>query len=154
MADIEEALRVGYPKELQYKLEERRAKCYLGLKDNGRAVESFRKTLQALDDAKISPEKKHKLASDSQIMLALLAKDKRTVATNKLNNTKPMKKIVPKIENPQELYPDCDEALRIIDEGGVVGRRGVATRDIKAGEVLIVDKPHCAALLPHQRLKN
>lgn len=42
LKDIQRAIRLQYPKELMYKLTERRARCYLGKKDHVKALECFK----------------------------------------------------------------------------------------------------------------
>lgn len=70
------ALSFSYPKELCYKIQERKAKCLLALKRHDEALATFRKTLQSLDDSKLATEKKMKMQNDIQIMLNLLTKQK------------------------------------------------------------------------------
>jgi len=77
LEDIEEASQLGYPKDLFYKLEERRARCLLGLKRHDEAIEAFRRALQALDDAKIPLERRQKFEADIRMMLAVMDKGKR-----------------------------------------------------------------------------
>lgn len=42
LKDIQRAIRLQYPKELMYKLTERKARCYLGKKDHVKALECFK----------------------------------------------------------------------------------------------------------------
>ncbi|XP_011695563.1 PREDICTED: SET and MYND domain-containing protein 4 [Wasmannia auropunctata] len=164
LEDIEEASRLGYPKELFYKLEERRARCLLGLKRHDEAVEAFRRALQLLDDAKIPLERKQKLEADIRVMLAVMDKGKQL-------NEAAAKKNPPRVRDKQEsnarledrfipekqrnpLYPACSRAVEIKDDGGDIGRHAVATREIAPGEVVIVERPHCASLLAENRLTH
>nr|XP_012223994.1 PREDICTED: SET and MYND domain-containing protein 4 [Linepithema humile] len=165
LEDIEEASRLGYPKDLFYKLEERRARCLLGLKRHDEAVEAFRRALQALDDAKIPLERKQKFEADIRMMLAVMDKGKRLNEATSKNlprmNVKKSNKhfeenhsrfISEKKRNP--LYPSCSRAVEIKDEGGDIGRHAVATREIAPGEIIIVERPHCAVLLAENRLTH
>lgn len=74
--DIDLALSFTYPKELRFKILDRKARCLLGLKRHDEALNTFRKTLQALDDSKLGHEKKMKMQNDIQIMLNLMNKQK------------------------------------------------------------------------------
>lgn len=167
LEDIEEALRLGYPKDLFYKLEERRARCLLGLKRYDEAVEAFRRTLEALDDTKLSSERRQKFEADIRVMLAVMDKGKqlneiaekkngpRKLCRQKSSAQKDEEKIhntfIPqKKRNP--LYPACSKAVEIKDDGGDVGRHAVATREVSPGEVIIIERPHCASLLAENRL--
>ncbi|XP_011269215.2 SET and MYND domain-containing protein 4 isoform X1 [Camponotus floridanus] len=167
LEDMEEALQLGYPKDLFYKLEERRARCLLALKRHDAAIEAFRRALQTLDDARISLERKQKFEADIRMMLAVMDKGKQLnkIAPNNLSrvNNKPSlssqrsqenrgKFILEKQRNPR--YPACNSAVEIKDNGGDVGRHAVATREIVPGEIIIVERPHCAFLLAENRFTH
>lgn len=166
LEDIEEALHLGYPTDLFYKLEERRARCLLSLKRHDEAIEAFRRTLGALDDAKVSLERKQKLEADIRIMLAVMnkgkqlneaARPKNAPRTDDRQKSRAQKSggkshgvfIPEKKKNPS--YPACSKAVEIRDDGGDVGRHAVATREVSPGEILIVEEPHCASLLAENR---
>lgn len=155
LTDAEEALRVGYPHELHYKIQERRARCLLGLKRHDEAVLAFRNTLQALDTAKLSLDKKQKLEADIRLMLAVIDKGNRLAQkTSKVPQKEEIrepKKTTLKIEDCNPLYPSCSKAVEIKDEGGNIGRHAVATKDIEPGETLVIERPHCAVLLAEYR---
>ncbi|KAK0172396.1 hypothetical protein PV328_005718 [Microctonus aethiopoides] len=150
--DIKEALNIGYPQELYYKLEERRAKCYLALGNGIKSSDAFKKTLQYLDFAKIPIDKKKKIESDIRIMLAIMEKG----GNHKLKGKSERKNecIIPKIKECNKLYPACSSAMEICDAGGDIGRHAIATRDIVPGELLVVERPHSTTLLGEYRLKN
>lgn len=160
LEDIEEASQLGYPKNLLYKLEERRARCLLGLKRYDEAVEAFRRALRALDDARIPLERKQKFEADIRVMLAVMDKGKQlneAATTNpsrvhgkQKSNARLEDRFIPeKKRNP--LYPACSKAVEIRDDGGDVGRHAVATREIVPGEIVIVERAHCAFLLEENR---
>ncbi|XP_011314323.1 SET and MYND domain-containing protein 4 [Fopius arisanus] len=159
LKDINEALRIGYPKELIYKIEERRAKCHLAMKNHPAAVDSFRNTLQALDHAKLPLERKQKLESDVRLMLAMMEKSKQLSEGNKTSVNQQTKGVdytssVPKMKDVNPAYPACSSAVEIRDAGGDIGRHGIATRDIMPGEVIMIEKPYCAVVLGEYRLTN
>ncbi|CAD6227619.1 GSCOCG00001298001-RA-CDS [Cotesia congregata] len=165
LSDANEAFKIGYPKELAYKLEERRARCHLALKNNSEAISSFQKTLACLDDTKLPLEKKQKLEMDVRMMLAVMekgkelnkSKDTKSTAQNgsaKLKQSALCAKLqVPKIADCNPLYPNCSSSMEI-RESQDLGRYGVATRDIEPGELLMVEKPNNAVLLTEYRLTN
>lgn len=74
LRDCDEALKVGYPNHLLYKLEERRARCLLALKCHAKAIESFKAAIMALDEAKVPKERKKKIEADMRVMLTLMIK--------------------------------------------------------------------------------
>lgn len=42
LKDIQRAIDNGYPKDLMYKITERKARCYLGKKDHVKALQCFK----------------------------------------------------------------------------------------------------------------
>ncbi|XP_015187287.1 PREDICTED: SET and MYND domain-containing protein 4-like [Polistes dominula] len=161
LEDIEEAIRLNYPKELRYKVEERRARCFLALKNNAKAIQCFRLALQLLDDAKLSSERKKKLGTDIMLMLSLMEKGQQLKEKSKIvpqqsmanetNEHKIMRKIIKR--NP--LYPACSKLVEIKnDDDNDIGRHAVAKKKILPGEILIIERPHCALLLDEYRLNH
>ncbi|XP_046740087.1 SET and MYND domain-containing protein 4-like isoform X2 [Diprion similis] len=159
VSDAEEAVRLGYPQELMYKLEERRARCLLALKKHAAAMDAFRSTLKALDYAKISAEKKQKIEYDVRVMLAVMERGNQLNSiANSQNLTTPspsLKTPLPKLSGNQNSdYPAFSDAVEFKDSGGSVGRYAVAKREILPGDVLATEKPHAAVLLAEYRLSH
>lgn len=107
-----------------------------------------RDTISSLDEAtKLDKEKRQKIRTDAKLMLEILKKGLVLAGTPKdpepLNRTPPKPKI-PGKRNPQ--YPSASEAITI-EKDYVRGRFSIASRDIEAGEVLLVEKPHSGVLL-------
>lgn len=147
--DIDEAFLINYPKQLVYKLQERKARCLLVLKDHEGARRSFRCSLKALDDAKLDTDKKLKLEADMRLMLAIMDKGNHSNDVKKMPNNP-----IPRLVDSNPLYPSLSGAVEIMDDGGVIGRHGIATRDIRPGDILAIEKPHCACLLPEYGLTH
>ncbi|XP_014213800.1 SET and MYND domain-containing protein 4 [Copidosoma floridanum] len=164
LGDCDEALRTGYPGQLLYKLEERRARCLLALKRHLEAVDSFKRAIRALDDAReLAPDKKAKLEADMRVMLAVLLKgeqlSQRSGPTRQqlLHMEKKRaeeRDATPRMRERNPVYPACSKAVEVRDAGGDVGRYAVATRDIRPGEILVVERPHCATILAEKRLTH
>ncbi|KAI4479584.1 hypothetical protein M0804_010981 [Polistes exclamans] len=161
LEDIEEALRLNYPKELRYKVEERRARCFLALKNNRKAIECFRLALQLLDDAKLSSDRKNKLGTDIMLMLSLMEKGQQLKEKSKIvpqqiiGNETNVQKIIPKIVKRNPFYPACSKLVEIKnDDDSEIGRHAIATKKILPGEILIIEQPHCALLLEEYRLNH
>lgn len=53
----------------------RKARCFLALKKHDLAIKAFRSTISALDESKLSTEKRQKWQKDIQIMLLMLQKN-------------------------------------------------------------------------------
>ncbi|KAL0896024.1 hypothetical protein ABMA27_012009 [Loxostege sticticalis] len=148
LADIKRCLALGYPRHLRYKVYERKARSLLVLKRNKEAISAFQDTISALDEAnKLDKEKRQKMRTDAKLMLEIL--NKGLVLAGNPKDPEPLKKTPPKPKlpgknNPQ--YPAASEAIQI-DQDDVRGRFATATRDIEAGEMLLVEKPHSGVLL-------
>ncbi|KAJ8682719.1 hypothetical protein QAD02_018511 [Eretmocerus hayati] len=164
LRDCDEALKVGYPKDLEYKIHERRAKCLLALKIHSRAIEAFKKAIQTLDESKLKSEKKAKLEADMRLMLELMIKGQKMneaqygVGADKLAAIEDLqlkeKDAVPKIKERNLAFPSCSKYVEFRDAGGDVGRYGVATKDIMPGDIIAVDKPYTSCLLGEYRLTH
>lgn len=75
--------------------------------------------------------------------------NKGLVLAGNPNDPEPIKKSLPKPKlqgkhNPE--YPAASDAIKI-DEDEVRGRFATATRDVEAGEIVVVEKPHSGVLL-------
>ncbi|XP_014236002.1 SET and MYND domain-containing protein 4-like [Trichogramma pretiosum] len=163
LRDCDEALKVGYPAHLRYKVEERRARCFLGLKCHSLAIEAFQRALKSLDEAKVAPEKKKKLETDMRVMASVLQKaqqmnEKEGVDLNKMKQLEKSrlkdKDEIPRVPEVNPAYPALSASIEIRDGGASRGRYAVATRDIAPGELVAVEKPHCLALLGEYRLTH
>ncbi|CAH1402398.1 unnamed protein product [Nezara viridula] len=141
--DIEAALRHGYPKDLIYKIKDRKARCLLALKQNKAALHILKQTLIALDDAKLPLERRMKWQKDLQIMITMMTK-------NKLADEKIKQKKQDRIHGESnKLYPALNNSIEIkYDQYS--GRYAEAKRDIELGEVFLCEDPHCSVLLENQ----
>ncbi|XP_053601074.1 SET and MYND domain-containing protein 4 [Plodia interpunctella] len=146
--DIKRCLALGYPRHLRYKVLERRARTLLVLKRNQEAIIAFQDTISALDEAtKLDKEKRQKMRTDAKLMLEIL--NKGLVLAGNPKDPEPLKSIPPKAKLPgrhNKLYPAASEAIQI-DKDEARGRFATATRDVQAGEILLVERPYSAVLL-------
>jgi tetratricopeptide (TPR) repeat protein len=148
LSEIERAIAYGYPKDMLYKLKERKARCLLAQKNLKEALKAFREDVQALDDAKMPTENRLKLERDAQIMIKMLEK-------NLAIEEKMKKKPNEQGSKAANVAADKDSKERIIsdtlgfDYSAEEGRFAVAIKDIKLGTYLVQEKPHAACLLQH-----
>ncbi|BES93949.1 set and mynd domain-containing protein [Nesidiocoris tenuis] len=140
--DIDVAFSLGYSKHLHHKALDRKARCQLGLKQNHSALQTFRETLRSLDDAKIPTESRQKKQVDIQIMLGLLTKNKAIDEKIEANENKA------RIEG--ELNPRYKSASKAVSfsYSEAEGRFAQANSHIQSGNVILIEKPHSAVLLP------
>lgn len=98
-----------------------------------------RKAVTAVDDANLPADRRYKTVQDFIVMIKLLEKDL-------LTNKKAVKKSDLLSKTVEEEKEFMSESVKI-DSSEAEGRFGVAVRDIKIGEELIVEKPGAAVLL-------
>lgn len=149
LSDINMCLSYPYPENLQYKVQERRARSYLALDDLKNAISAFKLALTALDKAsgKLDMAARQKKEADFCIMIDLLtktlSKQGKKMTKGKDNKT-PIIPILSKVKN--ENYPSASSAVAFT-ESVTEGRYAVANENINAGDVILVERPHCATLL-------
>ncbi|KAM3966739.1 SET and MYND domain containing, class 4, member 3 [Aphomia sociella] len=148
LLDIRRCLSLGYPRHLRYKVYERKARSLLVLKRNQEAITAFQDTISALDEANnLNKEKRQKMRTDAKLMLEIL--NKGLVLAGNPKDPEPLKRVPPKPKLPGKhnlKYPAASEAIDI-NQDNVRGRFATATRDIEAGEILLVEKPYSGVLL-------
>lgn len=96
---------------------------------------------------KLDKQKRSKLRTDANLMLEVL--NKGLVLAGHPKDPESLKKIPPKPKLPGKhntQYPAASEAIQI-DQDEIRGRFATATRDIEAGEIILVERPHSGVLL-------
>ncbi|RZF40765.1 hypothetical protein LSTR_LSTR011282 [Laodelphax striatellus] len=146
ISDIESALKFNFPKELQYKVYDRKARCLLAQKRHRLAVDAFRRTLTALDDAKLPLERKQKWQKDVQIMLAMLAKNAELIKNEPLTSEEKVADCPKLSKKPSKSHPAVIDSIQF-NKSEISGRFAEAKQTIKAGDIIAVEKPYCAVLL-------
>ncbi|BFG06135.1 SET and MYND domain-containing protein 4 [Drosophila madeirensis] len=144
LIDIRRAIDLGYPKDLIYKLYERRARCYMALKDYPHTIEAFKKCISAMDDSALTSDKKAKLNLDAMTMIKMLLQDPRT-AKQAARQEKQRIALDQATALPAE--KEYVSPLVRIDRNQQEGRFARAAADVKAGEELLVERPFVSVLL-------
>lgn len=134
LSDISRSINLGYPKELCYKLHERSAQCYLAKKIYKKASEAFKKTITALDDSKLTIDKRAQIEKNAIIMIKLLEKENKT---KKQSDNKCIE------VTPSEFITDSIA----IDSNEEEGRHAKALKDIQIGEDILRENSYVFALL-------
>ncbi|KAI5731580.1 hypothetical protein M8J77_012647 [Diaphorina citri] len=142
LEDIRVALDLGYPKDITYKVKERKAKCLLALKQHKSALEAFKQALTSLDDGKIPMEKKKKMQLDIQIMISMLSKHKNLSNEQLSKPSNPLKTFDKSNKDFTTLSCKVD-----IEQNEKDGRFTRAREDIKVGENILVENSYASVLL-------
>lgn len=143
LKEIERAIEANYPKDMMYKLKERKARCLLAKKSLKEALKAFQEDVQALDDSNLPNDKRSKLERDAQIMIKMLTKNCEMEAKLMKNQPKP----VPASKKPKEVVEHFVSDTLTFDYKEDEGRFAKAAADIKLGTSLVREKPHVACLL-------
>lgn len=143
LKEIDRAIENKYPKDLMYKLKERKARCMLAKKNLEQALKAFQEDVQALDDSKIPHERRMKLERDAQIMIKMLTKNLEMEAKMKKSQKSGGP---PSKEKPKAVDHFVSDTLTFeyTDDDG---RFAKAAKEIKLGTYLVQEKPHVACLL-------
>ncbi|KDR23054.1 SET and MYND domain-containing protein 4-like isoform X2 [Zootermopsis nevadensis] len=146
LSDIKQAMKYNYPNKLLYKLFERQGKCFQALGNLKSAMESLFDARKWLFSASaLTEEKKETIRLEIENFVQHLANSKTTEISHSLQIEQPLLPSCSYGKNHEILCAsDCVE-LKFIPE---MGRYIVATRDIRPGDVLVVEKPFASVLLP------
>lgn len=144
LVDIDLAVDNGYPRNLTYKVLERKARCLLALKRFKGAQQAFRKAVQSLSEADLPNKKQKELLQHIQEELTKLNKMRMI---NDENDTPEDVPVVASGKHSQ--YTAISTAVEIVHTDN--SEYAVASRDIEPGEVLNIEEPHCSFLLPQFR---
>eukprot|EP00092_Neocalanus_flemingeri_P008426 GFUD01009082.1.p1 GENE.GFUD01009082.1~~GFUD01009082.1.p1 ORF type:complete len:676 (+),score=159.68 GFUD01009082.1:46-2073(+) len=136
LVDIEFAFVSGYPKDLRYKLFERKIKILVHLKDKDSAFDTRGKFIIAMKDSTLEEDKKCKLENDIQALLEDLEHDLSESTNQGLEiDSEVLKHNLGKSHSYlPPLSVDVD-----IEFDQVRGRFAVANKDIPAGSVILVE---------------
>ncbi|XP_071516427.1 SET and MYND domain-containing protein 4-like [Panulirus ornatus] len=160
--DIDMAFRYGYPKMLHSKLAERKAKCLIAQNKGTEAEELLKSSLEALDALSLD-ETKSKASRDSLYqLLHQCQQDERsdrsskearcTDGPSKLSYVTREKLLFcyktpkpPELPHPNSAIPSLSSAVKLAFSPAQ-GRYLMADRDIKPGEVLVVEEGYSRVL--------
>jgi SET and MYND domain-containing protein 4 len=146
LKEIQRATDAKYPKDMMYKLKERKARCLLAKKFLGDALKAFQETVQALDDSNLPHDKKMKLERDAQIMIKMLTKNVQMEEAMKKSGKLPANEPPAKKKSKETVEHFVSDTLSF-DFNEEEGRFAKAATDIKLGTYLVQEKPHVACLL-------
>ncbi|XP_033752597.1 SET and MYND domain-containing protein 4-like [Pecten maximus] len=156
LADIELALENGYPENLQYKLYDRKGKCYMQLKWGEEAIKAFEKAKNQIKISDLDEDKVKKITEEL---------DKLIVACDKMKDDQHKKVMktqaecnkchsaLPVITQRSKKFPNASIAVTM-EESEETGRGIYATDDINIGDVLVVEKAYMSVTLPGFSVSN
>ncbi|CAL4136244.1 unnamed protein product [Meganyctiphanes norvegica] len=143
--DIDEALEHHYPKELKWKLYNRKAHIMLSFRRHIDAQEAFRQALKWLDWSKMERERRMEHQKKIQKWLQLFK-------SGKVENYEEVKEVelLPLVpywsHGPSENFPALSKKVEVLHDNNQ-GRYAVAAEDINPGDVLAVEDPYAYVLM-------
>ncbi|XP_064633432.1 SET and MYND domain-containing protein 4-like [Lineus longissimus] len=150
LIDIGLALECGFPPELHFKLYDRQGKCYRELKKKGDAVAAFKKASELLQQSNLDESKKlnweNDIRTQAEACQKLSAEKPKTKDSQKNIYKKPKIPVFPPSCNKNDKFP-CASAVFELKDSAEQGRCAVVSKDVRVGEVLIVEKPFGSVLL-------
>ena len=143
LKDIEHALAIDdYPFEKLFELEERRGHALLGMKQFGRARESFQKAIARLEDAAGFLHKKmvdRKMAELQAALASATCNMDEAVKEGAGSKFVNMKKL-PELKGKNQNYPALSNKVDVFTNQ-TRGREIFANSDVAAGDLLGVERP-------------
>ena len=153
VVDIEYSLEAGYPNEMVYKLYERKAKCLVGCKKMGEAINYYNMAIDMLKEANLDEEKTKNISKTLQTEISKCQKFLTGKKENNLQEDKCTKEMLKKRKQslPQITGVENKNIASASESVGVsyapsVGRHCVAQSKISIGDVVIAEKPFVAVL--------
>ena len=151
LMDIRLSLEAGYPINLQYKLYDRQGKCHLLLGQTTEAEARFNLALGSLEKAKLDNKKIDTWVRDLGRNIKKCEKIQDGIEavedTNKARDEGTKQDVPGFAEESHQKYASLTLACKVAYTPEQ-GRYLVANRDIKPGEVILVEKPYASVLLP------
>ena len=156
--DIDLALQLGFPLHLRYKLFDRKARCFIELKQHEEAIQHFERVKTSLVASNLTVKQREKVVQncEKQIDLCKQAIKDSETSTNDGdskqggNDTSNLRKqyvemVVTPIENKSKMFPCAADALEVRYKD-LKGRYGVAKHSLSTGDVLLNEEPYCSVL--------
>lgn len=133
--DLDLAIKGDYPKKTLFKLYERKIKCLAQLSNLASAKTNLDQFSKALNFADLDPSKKQKLYGELE---KLISKIKAKPLDE--NPLKSLADELPRLNSQNDKFPSFAKCLSV-QYNAKRGRHVVANRDIKAGEMVLVEMP-------------
>lgn len=155
LADIELALEHGYPQNLQYKLYDRKGKCYMQMKWRDEAIDAFEKAKCEIKLADLDGDKITKISEEIDRLITTCEKIKdgsrkamkRPAICNRSHGE------IPVVDGENDKFP-CASPSVVMQESEQMGRGIYAADDVEIGDVLVVEKSYMAVPMPGFSVSN
>ncbi|GAB6021414.1 hypothetical protein CHUAL_004023 [Chamberlinius hualienensis] len=144
LVDIERALKLDCPLDLQFKLNARKANCCFKLQKYEECVEVSKIALGYIDDL---PKSSLKYKEKTELELKELIEKAKKLPNS--NSVEELEDVLPNKSYGENVQIPNASAAICLKYSSLKGRFTVANREIEAGDVLFVEKPYASVLLPN-----
>ncbi|XP_070572634.1 SET and MYND domain-containing protein 4-like [Ptychodera flava] len=145
MADIQRALKHGYPENLRYKLYKRKGQCHYHRGDLQSAKQAFHRAVELCRASNVEETKKDAALTELEKLLAMNAVPSQVPANHRTGSVQNEAVSQNYVESTNIANASESVALKFHKD---CGRYLTADRDIKAGDVLIEENAYAVILLP------
>ena len=146
--DIDYALEHNYPKNMRYKLYERKGRCYANMDKLDQAQRNFNQAMACLEEVKMEKKKKKAMEKSFDDCLASCRKRVQSAKQEKFKIVHNCSK--PDFDGPQnEVFGSLSSSVDV-EYSEEKGRFIVAKDYIPAGKIVMIEKPFASVLLPHK----
>jgi len=153
--DITRAFNYSYPNNLMYKLFERKARCQRAIKDYARGLESMKEAEMWMKYSTLSETKSVSFKKEIAKNIEFLTEKVNQMTVEDVKNTANLgpqasgclAKTPPDLDNKSQEIPVAREDIKLKYHPDK-GRYLVVEKDVKPGEILLVEKPYSSILLP------
>ena len=145
LLDIQLAIDSGYPAELKYKLLDRKGRCYLKIGRMKEARNAFNKALQHVEKVQFEGTKKADIQKHIGEELEKCLKSSKEPAKQKIEAASEV--CVPTIESSEKSVRYLSASSCVdVKYNSTKGRYMVAAKDVRIGDVIMVEKPYTCVL--------
>ncbi|XP_054713862.1 SET and MYND domain-containing protein 4-like [Uloborus diversus] len=143
LSDIERAIEYDYPRDLRFKLLQRKGQCLMNLEKPALAIKAFDESLELLEEARLDVKRIIRQKKDIETLRATAEKVQGENAADELG----VSKILPVSYSPHPSI-ECASSAIDISHDKHKGRYIVANRALAAGDTLFVEEAYASVLLP------
>ena len=138
--DAELAFDSRYPKDLHYKLYERKAQCQIALHEKQAASDTLINAVESLEYSNLKADRRTAKLKVLQKMVADVDQMKSNSDSPDQNSPKYGKNLLPIMKNAHKHFPSLSEAIEVRYEKGR-GRFCIAKETIESGDLIAVEQP-------------
>lgn len=148
LQDIEQALKTKFPRNLEYKLHQRKGMCLTKLGQYAEGQKAFVTAMASLDMVpKMTKEKKESIVRDIHALMAEAEKSSQRLSQDSSNENALIRPPLSPQHGNNDSFPGASSILEVkMDEKK--GRYVVASKPVKVGDVLFSEMPYASVLLP------